>query len=164
MGGGNNRPAQRLQPGPNGYEAFSVIYTSTDLEDWERQITSKTRFVWVETPSNPTLSITDIKGLAEITKAKNIPLIVDNTLGTACLLKPLELGADIVVLSLTKYICGNGTIIGVTMIGKDGVIGDIVSKTLGYIGATMDPLAAWLTLMNLECPCVCQSIAQMPKK
>jgi len=50
-----------------------------NLEDWERQITDKTRFVWAETPSNPTLSITDIMGLAEITKAQNIPLIVDNT-------------------------------------------------------------------------------------
>jgi cystathionine beta-lyase/cystathionine gamma-synthase len=120
------------------------------LADWERQITSKTRFVWAETPSNPTLFITDIRGLAEITRARHVPLIVDNTLATACLLKPLDFGADIVVLSLTKYICGNGTTVGGAIIGEKALIGNIVSKTLGYIGATMDPMAAWHTLMNLE--------------
>jgi len=120
------------------------------LADWERQITGKTRFVWAETPSNPTLFITDIRGLAEITRARHVPLIVDNTLATACLLKPLDFGADIVVLSLTKYICGNGTTVGGAIIGEKALIGNIVSKTLGYIGATMDPMAAWHTLMNLE--------------
>lgn len=120
------------------------------LADWERQITSKTRFVWAETPSNPTLFITDIRGLAEITRARHVPLIVDNTLATSCLLKPLDFGADIVVLSLTKYICGNGTTVGGAIIGEKALIGNIVSKTLGYIGATMDPMAAWHTLMNLE--------------
>jgi len=127
-----------------------LVENPANLEEWDKQITNKTRFVWAETPSNPTLFITDIKGLAEITTARNVPLIVDNTLGTACLLKPLELGADIVVLSLTKFICGNGTIIGGAMIGKEDVIGGVAGKTLGYIGSTMDPFAAWITLMSME--------------
>lgn len=139
----------QLMPEHMGIHA-RLVENPASLEDWERQITAKTRFVWAETPSNPTLFITDIKGLSEITKARRIPLIVDNTLGTACLLKPLELGADIVVLSLTKYICGNGTIIGGAMIGKEDVIGSVASKTLGYIGSTMDPFAAWITLMSME--------------
>ena len=122
----------------------------TDLEDWERQITPKTRFVWAETPSNPTLFVTDIAGLAEITHAHNVPLIVDSTLATPCLLRPLDLGADIVLHSLTKFICGNGTIVGGAIIGSDELIEDIRKSTLGYIGATMSPFDAWLTLMSLE--------------
>jgi len=120
------------------------------LEDWERQITPKTRFVWAETPSNPTLFLTDIAGLAEITRAHNVPLIVDSTLATPCLLRPLDLGADVVLQSLTKFICGNGSVVGGAIIGSDGLITDILRKTLGYIGATMSPIDAWLTLMSVE--------------
>ena len=120
-----------------------------DLEDWERQITPKTRFVWAETPSNPTLFVTDIAGLAEIAHAHNVPLIVDNTLVTPSLQQPLELGADIVVLSLTKFIGGNGTIVGGAVIGNEELIKDMIS-TLACVGATMSPLAAWLGLMSVE--------------
>ncbi len=126
------------------------VENPADLEDWERQITPKTRFVWAETPSNPTLFVTDIAGLAEITHAHNVPLIVDSTLATPCLLRPLDLGADIVLHSLTKFICGNGTIVGGAVIGSDELIADLRKSTLGYIGATMSPFDAWLTLMSME--------------
>ena len=126
------------------------VENPADLEDWERQITPKTRFVWAETPSNPTLFVTDIAGLAEITHAHNVPLIVDSTLATPCLLRPLDLGADIVLHSLTKFICGNGTIVGGAIIGSDELIADLRKSTLGYIGATMSPFDAWLTLMSTE--------------
>jgi len=122
----------------------------SDLEAWERQITSKTRFVWAETPSNPTMFVTDIAGLAQITRAHNVPLIVDSTLATPYLLRPLEMGADVVLHSLTKFICGNGSIVGGAVIGSDELITDIRKNTLGYIGATMSPFDAWLTLMSLE--------------
>jgi cystathionine beta-lyase/cystathionine gamma-synthase len=94
--------------------------------------------------------VTDIAGLAEITHAHNVPLIVDSTLATPCLLRPLELGADIVLQSLTKFICGNGTIVGGAIIGSEGLIEDIRKSTMGYIGATMSPFDAWLTLMSME--------------
>ncbi len=121
-----------------------------DLDQWERQITPKTRFVWAETPSNPTTFVTDIAGLAEITRAHNIPLIVDNTLATPCLLRPLEMGADIVLLSLTKFVCGQGSIVGGAVIGSQELIDDMHGNTLGYIGSTMPPMEAWLTLMSIE--------------
>lgn len=121
-----------------------------DLEDWERQITPKTRFVWAETPSNPTLFVTDIAGLAEVAHAHNVPLIVDNTLATPCLQQPLALGADIVVLSLTKFIGGNGTIVGGAVIGSEELTEGMLRDTLPYIGATMSPFDAWLTLLSLE--------------
>jgi O-acetylhomoserine/O-acetylserine sulfhydrylase-like pyridoxal-dependent enzyme len=121
-----------------------------DLDDWERQITPKTRFVWAETPSNPTMFITDIAGLAEITRAHNVPLIVDNTLATPSLLRPLEMGADIILLSLTKFVGGQGAIVGGAVIGSEDLIGDMLANTLGYIGSTMSPIDAWLTLMSIE--------------
>ncbi len=126
------------------------VENPADLEDWERQITPKTRFVWAETPSNPTLFLTDIAALAEITRAHNVPLIVDSTLATPCLLRPLDLGADVVLQSLTKFICGNGAIVGGAIIGSDELVTDIRKSTLGYIGATMSPFDAWLTLMSIE--------------
>jgi len=126
------------------------VENPTDIGDWERQITPRTRFVWAETPSNPTLFLTDIARLAEVTQAHNVPLIVDSTLATPCLLRPLDLGADIVLQSLTKFICGNGTIVGGAIIGSDELITDIRKSTLGYIGATMSPFDAWLTLMSME--------------
>ena len=126
------------------------VENPADMDDWERQITPKTRLVWAETPSNPTLFVTDIAALAEITRAHNVPLIVDSTLATPCLLRPLDLGADVVLQSLTKFICGNGSIVGGAIIGSDELIMDIRKSTLGYIGATMSPFDAWLTLMSLE--------------
>jgi len=121
-----------------------------DLDEWERQITPKTRFVWAETPSNPTMFITDIAGLAEITRAHNVPLIVDNTLATPCLLQPLEMGADIILLSLTKFVGGQGAIVGGAVIGSEDLIEDMLARTLGYIGATMSPIDAWLTILSVE--------------
>jgi methionine-gamma-lyase len=121
-----------------------------DLDEWERQITPKTRFVWAETPSNPTTFVTDIAGLAEITRAHNVPLIVDNTLATPCLLRPLEMGADIVLLSLTKFVGGQGSIVGGAVIGSEDLMEEMLDRTLGYIGATMSPIDAWLTLLSIE--------------
>jgi cystathionine beta-lyase/cystathionine gamma-synthase len=126
------------------------VENPADLQDWERQITPKTRFVWAETPSNPTLFVTDIAGLAEITHAHHVPLIVDSTLATPCLLRPLDLGADIVLHSLTKFYSGNGSIVGGVIISKKELIMDLRRNTLAYIGATMSPFDAWLTLMSLE--------------
>jgi O-acetylhomoserine/O-acetylserine sulfhydrylase-like pyridoxal-dependent enzyme len=127
-----------------------LVKNPASLDEWESQITPRTRFVWAETPSNPTLFLTDIAGLAEIAHAHNIPLIVDSTLATPCLLRPLELGADFVVHSLTKFICGNGTTVGGAIIGKDRLVAEIRERTLGYIGATMSPIDAWLTLLSVE--------------
>jgi cystathionine beta-lyase/cystathionine gamma-synthase len=127
-----------------------LVENPADLDDWERQITPKTRFVWAETPSNPTLYLTDIAALAEITRAHDVPLIVDSTLATPCLLRPLDIGADVVVQSLTKFICGNGSVVGGAIIGSDELVSGILRRTLGYIGATMSPIDSWLTLMSLE--------------
>jgi len=120
-----------------------------DLDEWNDKITPKTRFLWAETPSNPTYFVMDIAGLAEIAHAHNIPLIVDNTLATPCLQQPLAMGADIVVHSLTKFMSGQGAIVGGSIVAKQDLITDMVS-TIARVGSIMSPMDAWLVLMNLE--------------
>jgi len=120
-----------------------------NLDEWEAKITPKTRFLWAETPSNPTFFVMDIAGLAEIAHAHNIPLIVDNTLATPCLQQPIAMGADIVVHSLTKFMGGQGAIVGGSIVGKKELIRKMVS-TIARVGAIMSPFDAWLVLMSLE--------------
>lgn len=86
--------------------------SSDKAEDFEGQITDKTRCIFVEMLNNPSLKIADVENIAKVAHAHNIPLIVDNTITTPYLCRPIEFGADIVVHSLTKYICGHGTSMG----------------------------------------------------
>ncbi len=86
--------------------------SSDKAEDFETQITDKTRCIFVEMLNNPSLKIADVENIAKVAHAHNIPLIVDNTITTPYLCRPIEFGADIVVHSLTKYICGHGTSMG----------------------------------------------------
>lgn len=93
-------------------EAFGIttIFADTnDLADLESKITDKTRVIFAETIGNPKLDVTDIPALAEIAKRHNLPLMIDNTVATAFLVRPLELGADIVINSTSKYINGNSS-------------------------------------------------------
>jgi cystathionine beta-lyase/cystathionine gamma-synthase len=120
-----------------------------DLDEWKDNITPKTRFLWAETPSNPTYFVMDIASLAEIAHAHNILLIVDNTLATPCLQQPLALGADIVVHSLTKFMGGQGSIVGGSIVGENKLIKEMVN-TIARVGAIMSPFVAWLMLMSLE--------------
>jgi cystathionine beta-lyase/cystathionine gamma-synthase len=127
----------------------NLVEDPGDLDEWQDKITPQTRFLWAETPSNPTFFVMDIAGLAEIAHAHNIPLIVDNTLATPCLQQPLALGADIVVHSLTKFMGGQGAIVGGSIVAKQELIRAMVS-TIARVGSIMSPLDAWLVLMSLE--------------
>jgi cystathionine beta-lyase/cystathionine gamma-synthase len=126
-----------------------LVADPSDLDEWNDKITPKTRFLWAETPSNPTYFVMDIAGLAEVAHSHNIPLIVDNTLATPCLQQPLALGADIVVHSLTKFMGGQGAIVGGSIVAKQELIRKMVS-TVARVGAIMSPLDAWLVLLSLE--------------
>jgi len=147
--GGGHTLFARLAPERMGITS-RFVENPADLDEWDSLITPKTRFVWAETPSNPTLFVTDIAGLAEVAHSHNVPLIVDNTLATACLQQPLALGADIVILSLTKNAVGNGTVMGGAVIGSDELIEGMLRNIMMYIGAIMAPFDAWFTLMSLE--------------
>jgi O-acetylhomoserine/O-acetylserine sulfhydrylase-like pyridoxal-dependent enzyme len=120
------------------------------LEAWEAAITPKTKFLFVESPSNPGLFIADLPALARLAKSKNIPLVVDNTICTPALQQPILLGADIVVHSTTKYISGNATSLGGIVCGPRSVVEGIRQNGIRYLGPAMAPFNAWLSLNGLE--------------
>lgn len=129
---------------------FHFVEDPADSHSWDQAIDERTRLVWVETPSNPALFVTDIAAVAEVAHARGVPLLVDNTTATAALQRPLELGADIILLSLTKFICGNATVLGGAIIGPEALIEDVRWNTTEFIGAVLQPFEAWLTLQFIE--------------
>jgi methionine-gamma-lyase len=116
----------------------------------EKAIDDKTRLIFIETPANPTLALIDIEACAKIAKKKKIPLVVDNTFATPYLQRPLEMGADIIVHSATKYIGGHGDTIAGIVVGKKDFVDELRAKILRDLGAVISPLNAWLLLRGLK--------------
>lgn len=129
---------------------FRFVEDPSDPTCWDKEIDQKTRLVWVETPSNPTLFVTDIKAVADVAHSRGVPLMVDNTTATAALQLPMELGADIILLSITKFLSGNATVLGGAIIGPEELVEDIRWNTQEFVGAVMQPFEAWLTLQFME--------------
>ena len=129
---------------------FRFVANPADVSAWDAQIDNKTKLVWVETPSNPCLFITDIAAVAEVAHSRGVPLMVDNTTATAALQKPMDMGADIILLSITKFLCGNATVIGGAVIGPEELVEDIRWNTTEFVGSVMPPLDAWMLLQYLE--------------
>lgn len=130
--------------------SFRFVQNPADPASWASEIDARTRLVWVETPSNPTLFVTDLAAVAQVAHDHGVPLMVDNTTATAALQQPLLLGADIVLLSITKFLCGNASVLGGAVIGPEALVEDIRWNTTEFIGAVMQPLESWLTLQFLE--------------
>jgi methionine-gamma-lyase len=129
---------------------FRFVRDNADPRAWERLIDKRTRLVWVETPSNPCLQVTDIVAVASAAHARGVPLLVDNTTATAALQKPMDLGADIILLSLTKFLSGNATVLGGAIVGPEDLVEDIRWNTTEFVGAILQPFEAWLMLQYLE--------------
>lgn len=129
---------------------FHFVQDPGDPNSWDAEIDSKTKLVWVETPSNPTLFVTDITAVSEIAHTRGVPLMVDNTTSTAALQTPMDSGADIVLLSITKFLSGNATVLGGAIVGPEALIEDVRWNTTEFVGATMQPFDSWLTLQYLE--------------
>lgn len=121
-----------------------------DLNKVEEAIDEKTRFIFIETPANPTLEIIDIKGCAEIAHRKGIKLVVDNTFATPYLQQPLDMGADIVIHSATKYIGGHGDTVAGIAVGSKDIIHEMRKGVAQDIGAIISPFNAWLLLRGLK--------------
>ncbi len=137
----------------NYFAKFGVETDFVDLIDtsaWEAAIKPNTRFLFLETPSNPLIEIADISKLADIAHAHNCLLIVDNCFCTPVLQKPFELGADIVIHSATKYIDGQGRCVGGAVIASEEIIEKYIYPYLRTGGATMSPFNAWIFLSGLE--------------
>lgn len=130
---------------------IEVTFVDTrDVKQVERAINAKTKIVFIETPANPTLVLTDVEAIARVTRAKGVLLAVDNTFLTPVSLQPLELGADVSVYSTTKYIEGHNVTVGGALVTRDAKLHErckLIRKTVGSIQA---PLDAWLTLKGLK--------------
>ncbi len=121
-----------------------------DLEDWKRSIRSNTRFLFLETPSNPLMEIADIRALADLAHENKCLLVVDNCFCTPALQRPLELGADLIVHSATKYLDGQGRIVGGAVVGPKPLVNEDIFAVLRTTGPTMSPFNAWVALKGLE--------------
>src|SRR5512140_366607 len=134
---------------------FSLGFTfadTTDPESVAEALTPSTRLVWLETPTNPFLRITDIRAVAEIVHAhENKPiLVVDNTFATPYLQRPLELGADIVVHSMTKYLGGHSDVVGGAVIVRDAEIAEKLYFIQNAVGAVIGPMGSFLVLRGIK--------------
>ena len=122
----------------------------SDALAWENVICSKTRLLFLETPSNPLGEIGDIKTLARVAHDNNILLVVDNVYCSPALQRPLELGADVVVHSATKYLDGQGRCVGGALVTNDEQIYDALRAVLRTAGPSMSPFNAWVFHKGLE--------------
>lgn len=130
---------------------FNYVDTS-DLQQVRAGLLPNTRLVWLETPSNPLLRISDIAAIAEIThnQSHSILLVVDNTFATPYLQQPLVLGADLVMHSTTKYLAGHSDVVGGAIIGKDKAIGQRLAFLQNAVGAVPGPMDCFLTLRGIK--------------
>ncbi|MFD3293638.1 PLP-dependent aspartate aminotransferase family protein [Aquirufa sp. KTFRIE-69F] len=135
--------------GPWGLEVTQV--DMTDLAAVEKAVQKNTKLIWAETPANPMLSITDIKGLSAIAKKHGLKLGVDNTLGTPVLQNPIALGADIVMHATTKYIGGHSDIMGgAVLLKEDDEWAKRIERVQILMGATPNPLDCYLLARGLK--------------
>ena len=137
----------------NYFGKFGVDTDFVDLTDpaaWESAIKDNTRFLFLETPSNPLIEIADIRALADIAHQHDCLLVVDNVFCTPVLQTPMALGADIVVHSTTKYIDGQGRCVGGAVVAGADLIEQSIYPYLRTGGATMSPFNAWVFLSGLE--------------
>jgi O-succinylhomoserine sulfhydrylase len=120
-----------------------------DLNAWEAATTKNTKFYFLETPSNPLTEIVDLKKLSQLAKSKKVKLIVDNCFCTPALQKPIDLGADIIIHSATKYLDGQGRCLGGAVLGKKRLMNEVYTF-LRNSGVTLSPFNAWVFLKGLE--------------
>ncbi|MEY2738912.1 MAG: Cystathionine beta-lyase [Bacteroidota bacterium] len=142
------------------YRLFTRLYKDSgikfhfvdmnDLDKFQSLINENTKLVWVETPTNPLMKLADIAAIAQITKKHNILFAVDNTFATPYLQKPLDLGADIVMHSATKYLSGHSDVIAGALIIKDKALGEELHFKQFATGATLGPMDSFLVLRGIK--------------
>ena len=126
------------------YGIESTPVDSSEVELVAAAIQPSTKLVWIETPANPTLRLTDIAAVADVAHAHDLPLVVDSTFATPVATRPLTLGADYVVHSLTKYIGGHGDSIGGAILGNRERIEELRNDAMIHLGGIISPFNAWL--------------------
>ncbi len=135
------------------YEKFGIkvnYVDTTDAENVFNAITPNTRLIWLETPTNPTLKVSDIEAIAKIAKAHACLLCVDNTFASPALQQPLSLGADLVVHSATKYLGGHSDLIAGLVVAKEKDLGEKIKFIQNASGAILAPFDSWLVIRGIE--------------
>lgn len=135
------------------YQKFGITVNfvdTTNAENVFNAITPKTKLIWIETPTNPTLKISDIEAIAKIAKANHCLLCVDNTFASPALQQPLSLGADIVVHSATKYLGGHSDLIAGLVVTKEKELGDKIKFLQNACGNILSPFDSWLVIRGIE--------------
>ncbi|MFI0922866.1 cystathionine gamma-synthase [Streptomyces sp. NPDC021012] len=128
---------------------FSVANTS-DIESVRAAVNDRTKLIWVETPSNPLLGITDIEAVAGVARQAGVKLVVDNTFASPYLQQPLALGADVVVHSLTKYMGGHSDVVGGALVTADEALGEELAYHQNAMGAVAGPFDSWIVLRGIK--------------
>ena len=135
------------------YQEFGIKFhfiDMTNLEKLQSLINENTKLIWVETPTNPLMKLADIAEIAKITKKHNLLFAVDNTFATPYLQKPLDLGADIVMHSATKYLGGHSDVIAGALIVKDEALGEKLHFAQFATGGTLGPMDSYLVLRGIK--------------
>ncbi|NWK78788.1 PLP-dependent aspartate aminotransferase family protein [Aquitalea sp. LB_tupeE] len=121
-----------------------------DIKDVESKLQPNTKIIYAETPCNPSMKLADIAALSSLSKKYKTQLVIDSTFATPVLTKPIELGADYVIHSLTKYIGGHGDALGGAVVGRKDDMQSLRLKVGIHLGATLSPFYSWLILRGLE--------------
>ena len=132
------------------YGITSTLVDGRDLDAWKREIRPNTKVVFLESPSNPTLEIIDVRKVAEIAHSVGALLMIDNVFATPILQHPLQLGADVVVYSATKHIDGQGRCLGGVILSSKQWIDENLHNFLRQTGPSISPFNAWVMLKSLE--------------
>ncbi|MAT54831.1 MAG: cystathionine beta-lyase [Saprospirales bacterium] len=135
------------------YEKFGIrvkYVDTTDPANIEKALSPNTALIWIETPTNPTLKITDIEEVAIIARAYDCLLCIDNTFASPVLQRPLALGADIVVHSATKYLGGHSDLIAGLVVARNQELGERIKFIQNASGAVLSPFDSWLVLRGIE--------------
>lgn len=136
----------------NIFSRWGITYTyvePTETENWAQHIQSNTKMMVLETPSNPGLVLIDLKKAGQIAKQHNLLLVVDNCFATPYLQTPIEYGADLVIHSATKFMDGQGRVLGGVVVGREKHIAEVISFAR-HTGPAMSPFHAWLLSKSLE--------------
>jgi len=134
----------------NDHGIETTFVDTQNLDDIEKNIKDNTRGLFLETPSNPLLKVTDLKGAITIAKQRNLIVMVDNTFLSPYLQKPLELGADVVIHSATKFIGGHSDVVGGLVVVRDQGLAKKIYKIQNTIGAILGPQDSWLLLRGIK--------------
>jgi len=128
----------------------TTFVSQTQVAEWKAAMLPNTRLLFAETPTNPLTEVCDIQALADIAHAGNALLVVDNCFATPILQRPLEMGADLVVHSGTKYLDGQGRVMAGALCGSKSLIDDVFGPVMRSAGMTLSPFNAWVVLKGLE--------------